>query len=472
MSQLYAQKKQYRHRTSTNNQTTKFVLFFGFYFFQSETTTMYTFFVLQLLLATVYGADHAINWFEPSQPNSEGGWSWNVNMAATTINQKNNQNIPQEGKTLNVAPGDNLIFTFPHSAALNINVQQFGRYGGEQDFNDCNFAGASVAATVSPYTLSVGANPGTLYFSSKHLDSMNPGEGNAKPCMLGMKLKVVIVPPNCNVVDGSTANAAACNCGTLDCTNDNGLFCTLGVLGSGDTCAPAPPCTQTDGSTTNAAECQCGTSTCTASNGLFCFKASNGMGGCNTVVHSMAYLKIDSGSCTAAGAISITDQTMCSSAAARLNLQDTTASVLQHPMDKSGHPKGCVFNEASPPFVLSLNPNTASTAPCGNNINCICATTVDCTNSAGNTPNSAACKCGGAICGSGAVCTASSSLCAAPTCGNTDGSTANAADCQCGTSTCTSSNGLFCTASGNDCALVGKKKNCIKIIFLLLFYYN
>ena len=430
---------------------------------------MYTFFVLQLLLATVYGADHAINWVEPTLPNYSPGWYWNVNMAATTITAGG---LPV-GKTLNVVPGDNLVFTFDDS--IN-DVRQFGRNGGEQDFNNCNFdilngdmtesSTTTVAATVSPYTHPVGTNPVTLYFSAK--------KGPANDCASkGLKLSVVIVPPACSVVDGSTANAAACKCGTLDCTNDNGLFCTLGVLGSGDTCAPAPPCTQTDGSTTNAAECQCGTSTCTASNGLFCFKASNGMGGCNTVVHSMAYLKIDSGSCTAPWqAISITDQTMCSSAAARLNLQDTTASVLQHPMDKSGHPKGCVFNEAAPPFVLSLNPNADSTVSCGNNINCICATTVDCTNSAGNTPNSAACKCGGAICGSGAVCTASSSFCAAPTCGNTDGSTANAADCQCGTSTCTSSNGLFCTASGNDCALVGKKKNCIKIIFLLLFYYN
>ena len=98
---------------------------------------------------------------------------------------------------------------------------------------------------------------------------------------------------------------------------------------------------------------------------------------------------------------------------------------------------------------------TDSPAKCSSNYPCICATGPVCTETNGNTTNSNACICGGAVCTetTGLFCTSSLSRCSTmQTCPNDDGLTTNSASCLCGDETCTSSTGLFCRSATNACS--------------------
>ena len=74
---------------------------------------------------------------------------------------------------------------------------------------------------------------------------------------------------------GSVANAKNCSCGTADCTTSTGLFCRESI----NKCGVAP-CIVTNGTVANDAACTCGTADCTTSTGLFCRASVNN---CNMV---------------------------------------------------------------------------------------------------------------------------------------------------------------------------------------------
>jgi len=65
---------------------------------------------------------------------------------------------------------------------------------------------------------------------------------------------------------GSVANAKNCSCGTADCTTSTGLFCRESI----NKCNMVPKCSITSGIVANDAACTCGTAVCTTTSGLYC----------------------------------------------------------------------------------------------------------------------------------------------------------------------------------------------------------
>ena len=160
---------------------------------------------------------------------------------------------------------------------------------------------------------------------------------------------------DCPNTDASAENTIACQCGTAVCTTETGLLCTLDV----NKCS-APQCANTDASVVNAASCQCGTSVCTEDTGFFCNSEIN----------------------------------VCTNSAKADSCLNTDASVL----------------------------------------------------------NTNICTCGSTLCDANQFCSAVDNVCTFRDCANVDGSQANAYTCECGTSVCTE--GLYCDYKHNHCHTV------------------
>ena len=81
--------------------------------------------------------------------------------------------------------------------------------------------------------------------------------------------------PTCSITDGTSANAAACACGSVDCetAGTTGMFCRE----SENRCRKGPTCSITDGSSANPAACACGSVDCVMAEttGMFCYKSEN-----------------------------------------------------------------------------------------------------------------------------------------------------------------------------------------------------
>ena len=273
-------------------------------------------------------------------------------------------------------------------------------------------------------------------------------------CICGTKF--CAVGPPCLQTSGITANPAACQCDSVECTSDSGFYCdtssssrctdvfvsrlgTCNVLSG--ICSDVFSCSQSDGTTPNTATCQCGPAECNTNSGFYCYKSSHGAGRCDTVAHSVAYSMPPAICSSVSGRAAITDKTMCETAAKSLGLSDTTAS-----------------QESS-----SSYPSCAR----------ICVSAPECTRINGNEPNNAICICGTTACtaNTGFYCTTSESTCSpGPPCSQNDGTATNLATCMCGPRVCSTENGLFCFKSNNGAARCDKVAHSTAYSILLTGY--
>jgi hypothetical protein len=259
----------------------------------------------------------------------------------------------------------------------------------------------------------------------------------------------------CTQTDGSTANSAACMCGTAFCWDK--LFCTA----SSSLCAAAPPCSNTDGTAANAAECFCGSNKCTSEK-LFCFKSSTS-GVCGAVAHATSFIKVETGTCQAVSSRgNIMDKTLCTDALENLRPVTADSNPLKPKLEESYQvissklqSPGCIFGlgaNCAPNCdqVGRINTDPTSTISCSSDTPCICASAPVCTNTNGNTQNIGTCLCGTSVCGGpSSLCTAATNTCVAPTCQNIGGIKPNDAACLCGATICTPKANPFDVAQTN-----------------------
>ena len=283
----------------------------------------------------------------------------------------------------------------------------------------------------------------------------------------------------CTNVNAASPNVKDCVCGNgaASCNSLTGRYCyaTQSQCGTADTFSRL--CAVRNGSSLNAAACQCGANECTQGTGLICYdevsscRHSNpGPFGFITSPRHSICDDVDMGSLSRGATIAtITDDALCQQAVASLGLSAGTLIHGNHgpqhcqatsPSSEAGT-RICLVAEPCPQSdgaIENGSPCTCGTSVCTISTGLYCMSSEDlcafgsvCNISDGSAISEEGCICGSSACAAGQYCYAEENLCASSAiCNMRNGAAINEEECMCGLSACAA--GRFCYAEGNLCA--------------------